>query len=93
MTEEIRLSKLESFSFELDGTKLQEGVFSWSGNYVLKLYVDAEKKKVFATLYYNNINRRIAKAKEKKKKNEFQNVMNKIDEILVARDKERENKR
>ena len=63
---EIKLVKLENFSFDLNDQHLTDGVFSWSGNYVLKMKVDMQKNKIYATLYYNNVDRRIEQSKKKK---------------------------
>jgi len=68
MTEEdqIKLVRLEGFSFDIEANKFEEGIFAWSGNFVLKLQVNSEEKKVYCTLYYNNLDRRVAQAKKKK---------------------------
>ena len=86
MAEEIKLVKLESFTFDLNDPKIGEGVFVWSGNHVLKLRLDAQSEKIYAILYYNNIDRRIEKSKQKKARNnqtlktnkDVQNILNKI---------------
>ena len=74
MDNEIKLTKLEGFSFEVDKAKIQEGLFSWSGNYVLKLRLDPKTKKIYCTLYYANIDYRVQKARAKKQKDENQEV-------------------
>ena len=74
---EIKLVRLEGFSFDLDGEKLQDGAFSWSGNYLIKLKVSAEDRKIYCNLYYANKDYRIERKKKKKKKEE-----NKVGEIV-----------
>ena len=69
----IKLAKLETFVYELDGKKFEQGTFAWSGNYILKIRVDSEKKKVYATLYYANMEYRIEKHKKKKEKEKQEN--------------------
>ena len=53
---------------------------------MLKLRIDGQNKKIYCTLYYNNIDRRIEQSKKKKIANnqtittnqEIQNVLNRV---------------
>ena len=82
---DIKLNRLESFNFEIDKQKLAEGVFCWSGNYVLRLQVDGEKKQIFCVLYYAGKDYRIARKNKNKENQQKENEKVDVGEVdLIA---------